>query len=61
MKYFMYDGDTVSAKILFTIEANDEAARQLDEIRHYVSIQGNLVRVLGNETFLTFYNMTRRE
>lgn len=57
----MYDGDTVSAKILFTIEANEEAARQLNEIRHYVSIQGNLVRILGNETYLTFYNMTRRE
>lgn len=56
-----YDGDTVSAKILFTIEANEEAEAQLNNIRHYVSIQGDLVRILGNETFLTFYNMTKRE
>lgn len=56
-----YDGDTVSIKILFTIEANQEAAEALNDIKHYVSIQGNLVRVLSNETYLSFYNMTRRE
>lgn len=51
----------MSAKILFTIEANDEAAKQLSDIKHYMSIQGKLVRVLGNEAYLSFYNMTRRE
>ena len=56
-----YDGDTVSLKILFSLEANQEAAEMLENIKHYVSIQGKLVRVLGNETYLTFYNMTRRE
>lgn len=56
-----YDGDTVSLKIVFTIEANQEAAAALNDIKHYVSIQGNLIRVLGNETYLSFYNMTRRE
>jgi hypothetical protein len=56
-----YDGDTVSAKILFSIEANQEAAQQVKDIKHYVSIQGRLVRVLGNEAYLSFYNMTRRE
>jgi len=56
-----YDGDTISAKILFSVEANEEAAKQMKEIKHYVSTQGELVRVIGNESFLTFYNMTRRE
>ena len=56
-----YDGDTVSVKILFSIEANEEAAKAVRDIKHYVSIQGNLIRVLGNEAYLTFYNMTRRE
>lgn len=51
----------MSAKILFSIEANEEAAQQLKDIKHYLTIQGNLIRVLGNETYLTFYNMTRRE
>lgn len=57
----MYDGDTVSAKILFSIEANKEAEEAINNISHYVSIQGNMIRVLGNESYLTFYNMTRRE
>ena len=56
-----YDGDTVSAKILFSIEANEEAEKQLHDIKHYVSIQGKLVRILSNEAYLSFYNMTRRE
>ena len=43
------------------MEANDEAAKQLHDIKHYVSIQGKLVRVLGNEAYLTFYNMTKRK
>ena len=57
----MYDGDTVSVKIVFSIEANQEAKEALENIKHYVSIQGRLVRVLGNEAYLSFYNMTRKE
>lgn len=57
----MYDGDTVSMKILFTMEANQEAKEMMEEIKHYVSVAGKLVRVLGNETYLSFYNMTRKE
>ena len=56
-----YDGDTVSAKILFSIEANKEAEEAINNISHYISIQGNMIRVIGNESYLTFYNMTRRE
>jgi hypothetical protein len=43
------------------MEANQEAAEALNSIRHYVTIQGNLIRTLKNEAYLTFYNMTRRE
>lgn len=56
-----YDGDTISIKIVFSVEANEEAAKHLTELKHYVSIKGDLVRVIGNESYLTFYNMTRRE
>lgn len=56
-----YDGDTVSNKMLFTLEANEEAEKQLHEIKHYVTVNGELARVIGNESYLTFYNMTRRE
>ena len=47
--------------MLYSIEANEEAAQSLESIRHYITIQGNLIRVLKNEAYLTFYNMTRRE
>ena len=57
----MYDGDTVSLKLLFSIEANKEAEQQINDIKHYLSIKGDLVRILSNETYLSFYNMTRRE
>lgn len=57
----MYDGDTVSVKMCFSIEANQEAEQKLHDINHYVSIQGKLVRILSNEASLAFYNMTRRE
>ena len=57
----MYDGDTVSMKILFTMEANQEAKEMMEEIKHYVSVAGKLVRVLGNETYLSSYNMTRKQ
>lgn len=56
-----YDGDTVSVKMCFSIEANQEAEQKLHDINHYVSIQGKLVRVLSNEASLAFYNMTRKE
>lgn len=51
----------MSLKILFSIEANEEAEQQINDIKQYLSIKGKLVRVLSNETYLSFYNMTRRE
>lgn len=56
-----YDGDMVSIKMCYTVEANQEADELIHNIKHYISIQGNLVRVLSNEAYLTFYNMTRLE
>jgi len=55
-----YDGDMVSIKMCYTVEANQEADELIHNIKHYISIQGNLVRVLSNEAYLTFYNMTRK-
>ena len=56
-----YDGDTVSEKVCFTEEANDEAYAILNDAKHFVTISGNLTRVIGNEAFLTFYGLTRRK
>jgi hypothetical protein len=56
-----YDGDMVSIKMCYSVEANQEAANALNNIKHYVSIKGDIVRTLSNESYLTFYNMTRKE
>lgn len=55
-----YDGDMISEKTCFSEEANDEAYAILNDAKHFVSISGNLMRTVGNEAFLTYYNMTRR-
>jgi len=55
-----FDGDTISAKFLFTEEANQEARENMTSVKHFVSIQGNLVRFIKNEAYLTLYNMTKR-
>ena len=55
-----YDGDMISEKTCFTEEANDEAYQILNDPKHFVSIGGKLMRMIGNEAILTFYNMTMR-
>ena len=55
-----YDGDTVSEKVCFTEEANDEAFAILNDAKHFISISGAITRIIGNEAFLTYYGMTRR-
>lgn len=55
-----YDGDMISEKACFTEEANDEAYAILNDPKHFVSIGGKLMRMIGNEAYLTFYNMTKR-
>lgn len=54
-----YDGDMVTVKMVYTIEANQEAEEILNSVKHYISIQGNLTQVLTNESYLTFFNMTK--
>lgn len=55
-----YDGDTLSVKLLFSQEANEEAEEKIFNLTNYMTIGGNLIRVLGNESVLCMYNMTRR-
>lgn len=54
-----YDGDMVSVKMVYSIEANREAEEIVNSLKHFVSIQGDIVRVIDNEAYLTFYNMTK--
>lgn len=55
-----YDGDMISEKTCFTEEANDEAFAIMNDPKHFVSIGGRLMRMIANEAFLTFYNMTAK-
>lgn len=54
-----YDGDTVSVKGVYSIEANQEINRILYEPTHFLRSNGGLVASLTNEGILTLYNMTR--
>ena len=54
-----YDGDTVSSRALYSIEANQEANRILYDPTHFINNQGSLVATITNEGTLTLYNMTR--
>lgn len=54
-----YDGDQVSVKMCYSLEANKEAEEIMNSLKHFISIQGDIVRIIENESYLTFYNMTR--
>ena len=54
-----YDGDMVTIKGVYGEKANSEAEEILHSTKHYVNIAGDLMRVIGNEAFLTYYNMTK--
>lgn len=54
-----YDGDQVSLKMVYTQEANQEAEEAIFDIKQFLNIKGDMVRVLGNESLLCMYNMTR--
>lgn len=55
------DGDTVSCKLCFSLEANKEAQEIAESVRSFVSPDGKLMRMIKNEGYLSFYNMTRHD
>ena len=54
-----YDGDQITVKGVYSEEANKEADEIMHSAKHYVNIAGGMMRVVENEAFLTFYNMTK--
>ena len=48
----------VSDRAPFTVEANEECEEILNSVSHYITAQGKLIRSLGNEAYLTIFNMT---
>ena len=56
-----YDGDQTSQKLCFSLEANAEAEKLAHSPTNFVTPDGKLLRVLGKEAYLTFFNLTRTE
>lgn len=53
-----YDGDTVTSKSLYSIEANNELKNQLNSKRHYISFGGTNIAATSNEGMECLYNLT---
>lgn len=52
------DGDQVTAKVVFTDEANAEIAQFLKSKKFYIDLGGTNVRTSSNESIQTLYNLT---
>lgn len=51
----------MSSKLVFSLEANEEARSLAESLSNFVSADGSLIRNVKNEAFLCFYNMTRTD
>lgn len=56
-----FDGDTVSERMAYSLEANAEAKTISESIKNFISTEGGLMRIIGNESYLTLYNLTRTD
>ena len=54
-----YDGDQVSHRALFSVEANEETDKIMKSKKHYLTCQGKMIEYLGNEAVLGLYSMTQ--
>jgi hypothetical protein len=53
-----YDGDQISCKSVFSVEANNELKKQLFSKNHYIGLNGNDVMTAGNEALYALYSLT---
>jgi hypothetical protein len=53
-----YDGDTTSSKMVYSLEANQEAEEISHSKRNFITTDGDLMRNVKNEAYLTFFSMT---
>lgn len=54
-----YDGDQITAKILWTQEANAEIERVINSKSYFITPTGKNIRVVGNEAIQTLYALTK--
>jgi hypothetical protein len=53
-----YDGDTVTCKPIFSIEANAEVRKQLNNIGNYNGLNGINAKKVNKEGILCLYSLT---
>lgn len=54
-----YDGDMISTRAMFSVEANEETMNIINSPSHFLDCEGRLIAKMTNEGNLTLYNMTR--
>jgi len=54
-----FDGDQVTCKGIFSQEANQEAEQLIYRKQNIITIDGGIIRSLGNEAIQTLYTLTR--
>lgn len=54
-----HDGDQTTTKGVMSIEANQDAEKIMHSKTNLITIDGHLIRTLGNEAAQTLYSMTR--
>lgn len=53
-----YDGDTISSKVTYSIEANNELRKLVDSKRHYISLGAENEMTTTKEGIQALYNLT---
>ena len=53
-----YDGDQVTVKGVWTVEANDELDKTLNSKKQYIGLTGKNVRTGSNEAIQALYSLT---
>lgn len=53
------DGDQITAKVAFTVEANEELDKYIKSKAYYIGVDGKNVRVSQNEAVQAIYNLTK--
>lgn len=54
-----YDGDTVSAKGVYSKEANEELSKHIESKANYINLSGKPLRSSSNEAIQSIYDLTR--
>jgi hypothetical protein len=53
-----FDGDTVSSKVLYSIEANDEMFNTINSKKYFIGLDGQNLMYTSKECIQSLYNLT---